>query len=168
MVKLKDQYVSGESIRFVVSAVSPDFDGDFYVVLSCGLERHEFPFSEVKGVVEAVVDSSLIGVNHWGYTVWRAAGVLREVVRRGSFDVVDEGVEFVSPLERARRNVEVLKDARMGIFASGVKRNKVRDREVERFSPQELLDELKFWEREVYKLELAAGEVRRKNLRFMC
>lgn len=166
MVDFKSQYIEGETIK--VSLCIQARDEGCFVVLICDGERRTFDCDKDGSRWVALIDSSELGVNRWSFSVWRKFNHGREVVARGSFEVCQIDAEYASPLEEARKNVEILKQARTGIFKSGVKRNKVRDREVERFTPQELLEELRYWEQEVYRLELKAGVRNRKNMRFFC
>lgn len=166
MVVFRSQYVSGETIK--VSFGARVQDEACSVVLSCGSVKEAFDCVKIGRQWVALVDTGLLGVNKWVYAIWRVTEEGREVIARGTFEVVEETAEFVSPIEEARNNIDVLKKARMGVFGNGVKRNRVRDREVERFSPVELLEELRYWEEELYRLELAAGLRRRKNMQFYC
>lgn len=160
----KSQFVSGESV--VVSLAGAREGEAVYVVFTQGLERKVFDCVPEGGAWVACVDSAELGLGEWCFTLWRAAAGRREVVQRGALEVVDESSVLIDPISRARMNIEVLKNARIGIFSTGIKRNKVRDREVERFSPAELLEELRYWEAELYRLEVAAGIRKRRNLRF--
>lgn len=166
MFVLKSQYISGETILFSIPV--KDGSEEVSVVFTQGEERLSFDFRREGDFFVLSVDSAEVGSGGFVYTVWRCLNERREVLGRGVFDISDESDVVVDPIVRAKKNIEILKNARMGIFSAGIKRNKVRDREVERFTPEELLKELKFWEDELYRLELKAGVRKRKNMRFYC
>ena len=168
---LKDFYISGETVSLSLPARTHDVRA--YVVFSKEKERKEGELVLSHGVFALSYETGELSLGDWKLSLWRESvspkgETLKEVVSRSKIKIISEDTETVNHLEQARENVAMLKDGLRGVFGNGVKKNKIRDREVERFSPSELLELLSYWEKELYRLEVASGVRKRKNIQFYC
>lgn len=116
--------------------------------------------------IAAVQDGSkfavAIGTADWtvGIYAWQAwatdAGGTVVVIARGSFELCDVlGVGDVRT--SARKMVEMIEAMMAGNAAEGVRRYKINNRELERYSIEELLKLLSYWKSQVKKEERAAA-----------
>lgn len=161
MVAFPDTITAGETLKACVSA-SGVTSVVAYIV---GHEKHVVTFAEDSGSWKAEEDTTGWLAGPYAFEVWLTIDDgTRRIERRGTLTVAASLESTVpgdgfDPMTRAQRMVEKIEAMLEGNASSGVRRYRINNRELERYTLAELMELLAYWKRQLaMEKRKAAGQ----------
>lgn len=151
MVTFPDQITAGETLKASV-CVSDAASVVGYVV---GAAKHTLTFEQSGNTWTSDTDTSGWLAGRYRYEIWvtRDDGT-RQILERASLTVLPsledaEGGEDFDTTTRAQRMVEKIEAMLEGNASAGVRRYRINNRELERYTLAELMELLAYWKRQL-------------------
>lgn len=149
MVKFPNSFSCGEILSLCVT----DNDYESVKAYVVGPQRHEITFSLVDGEWKATADTSEWIAGLYAFELWAvSSSSSRTILERGQLtakpSLFSSGVDQLDPRSKAQKMVEMIEQMMAGNAAAGVRRYRINNRELERYSLAELLQMLGHWKRQ--------------------
>lgn len=151
MVTFPDQLTAGETLKASACAT----DAVSVVGYVVGAAKHTLLFEESGNTWTSDTDTTGWLAGPYRYEIWvtREDGT-RQILQRGSLTVLAsleeaEGGEDFDTTTRAQRMVAKIEAMLEGNASAGVRRYRINNRELERYTLAELMELLGYWKRQL-------------------